>query len=480
MTELPIRLRLAAWYSAVVGLTLIAFAFGMYLAIQSAIHLAIDNELAIRINGVHTFLWRHLPWQSGKQLLQEFQEHSGLTPGGDLYQVLDAQHRWVYQPGAMRTLSLGSQIPDSLHPDRYETVKRNGRLIRVLTANVEVADRQYTVQVATVITALYEVLERLRWLALFVIPAIILSSGFGGYWLSGRAMAPIEEITRTARDISEQSLSRRLPLPVARDELRLLSETLNAMLSRLENAFKRVIQFTSDASHELRTPIAIIRTTAELMQEQKHTVAEYEEANAQILAEAERTSNLIEELLTLARADSQAAEMSFAEVNLCDVAREVIFSTAALAESKNISLHASIPDSSVIVIGDYNAIRRLMLILVDNAIKYSAPGTDVLTSVSIQGISAAIEVRDQGIGIAEQDLPHVFERFYRADKARSREMGGAGLGLSIAKWIADSHRAQIEVESVLGKGSTFKAVFVSRGLRVEQNASGTKDRVSQT
>jgi heavy metal sensor kinase len=466
VTALPIRIRLAAWYSAVVALTLIGFAFGMYLAIQTAIHKAVDNELASRLDGIHTFLWRHLPWQSGKELLQEFQEHSGLTPGGDLYDVMDEQHRWVYQPATMRTLGLEPNLPEGPHEDRYKTLKRGGRLVRVLTANVEVAKRQYTVRVATVITAVSEVLERLRWLALLVIPAIILCSGFGGYWLSGRAMAPIEEITRTARDISEQSLSRRLPLPGARDELRMLSETLNAMLSRLEDAFRRVVQFTSDASHELRTPVAIIRTTAELMQEQKRTVAEYEEANAQILAEAERTSNLIAELLTLARADSQAAELSFAEVNLCEVAREVIASAAALAESKEISLRSHIPAPAVTVIGDYNAIRRLTLIFLDNAIKYSAPGTDVLTSVCVQGSSAVIEVRDEGIGIAEQDITHIFERFYRADKARSREMGGAGLGLSIAKWIAKGHNAQIEVESALGKGSTFKAVFASGGNRV--------------
>lgn len=122
----------------------------------------------------------------------------------------------------------------------------------------------------------------------------------------------------------------------------------------------------------------------------------------------------------------------------------------------------------MIVSGNYDAIRRLMLIFVDNAIKYSAPGTEVLTSISIQGSSAVIEIRDKGMGIAEENLPHLFERFYRADKARSREMGGAGLGLSIAKWIADSHRAQIKVESVLGKGSTFKAVFGSDDLLVEK------------
>lgn len=474
MIKLPIRVRLAAWYSAIVALTLIGFTFGTYLAIQGAIHTAIDNELASRLQGIHTFLWRHLPWQSGKELLQEFQEHSGLTPGGDLYSVMDAQHRWVYRPAPMRTLGLVADRPDPQSRERYETVERNGRLVRVLTANVEVANRQYMVQVATVVTAFYEVLGRLRWLALLVIPAIILCSGFGGYWLSGRAMTPIQEIARTARDISEQSLSRRLPLPLARDELRMLSETLNAMLSRLEAAFKRNVQFTSDASHELRTPVAIIRTTAELMQEQKRTVAEYEEANAQILSEAERTSGLIEELLTLARADSQAADFSYSEVDLSEVTREALASATALAQSKDILLRSEIPRASVIIIGDANAIRRLILVLLDNAIKYSMAGTRILTTVSIQTESAIIAVEDEGIGISEPDLPHIFERFYRADKARSREMGGAGLGLSIARWIAEAHRASIAVESTPGEGSTFKVTFPLRGKGWEPAPAGKR------
>jgi heavy metal sensor kinase len=465
VTQLPIRLRLTAWYSAVVGITLILFSLGMYLALESEIHRAIDHELADRMEGVHTFLWRHLPWQSGKELLQEFQEHSGLTPGGDLYQVLDAQRRWVYQPRAMRMFNLPSEAPDSSRPDWYETIRRNGTLIRMLTATVEVDKRKYTIQVATVVTAFYEGLKRLRLLAILLVPVIILCSALGGYWLSRRAMAPIEEITRTARGISEQSLSKRLPLPMARDELHRLSETLNAMLARLEDAFNRVIQFTSDASHELRTPVAIIRTTAELMQEQKRTVAEHEEANAQILIEAERTSNLIEELLTLARADSKATEFSFAEVNLCEVVRQVIASTDALADSKDISLKTNIAGAEAIVSGDYNAIRRLVVIFVDNAIKYSPPGTDILISVKKEGKSTVLEVNDKGIGIAEQDLPHIFKRFYRSDKARSRELGGAGLGLSIAKWIADSHGAQINVASVVGKGSTFGILFGPSGLR---------------
>jgi len=457
MIVLPIRLRLTVWYLAVLSLTLTICSFGMYFAIDTAIHHAIDQELTDRLAGIHTFLWRHLPWQSGERLLQEFQEHSGLTPGGDLYQVQDAGRSWIYQPLAMRKLNLAPGIPR--RGAYYETVERNGILLRVLTAVVGVARREYTVQVATVITPFSRLLQRLRWLAFAIIPAIILCSGFGGYWLSGRAMAPIDEITRTARDIGEQNLSKRLPLPGARDELRRLSETLNAMLSRLEVAFKRIVQFTADASHELRTPIAVIRTTAELMQEQPRTASEYEEANAQILSEAERTSELIENLLTLARADSQAAQILFSDLDLSEAATDAINSTASLAEAKSIRLHANIPDGPVPVLGDRAAIRRLVIVFVDNAIKYSSSGSDIIVSVTADETFATVEVKDGGIGIADQEMPHIFERFYRADKARSREMGGVGLGLSIAKWIADAHRARIEVESHLGKGSSFRAVF---------------------
>ena len=459
MIVLPIRLRLTAWYLAVLSITLTVCSFGMYFAIDTAIHHAIDQELTERLAGIHTFLWRHLPWQSGERLLQEFQEHSGLTPGGDLYQVQDANRSWVYQPAAMRRLDLSSGVSQRRGMTYYKTVERNAILLRVLTARVEVAKREYIVQVATVITPFSQLLQRLRWLAVAIIPAIVLCSGFGGYWLSGRAMAPIDEITRTARDIGEQNLSKRLPLREARDELRRLSETLNAMLSRLEIAFKRIVQFTADASHELRTPIAVIRTTAELMQEQRRTIPEYEEANGQILSEAERTSDLIENLLTLARADSQAAQILFSDLNLSEAVRDAMNSTASLAEAKSIRLQAEIPDAPVLVLGDRAAVRRLVIVFVDNAIKYSSPGSNILVSVNADQAFATVEVKDEGIGIADQDLPHIFERFYRADKARSREMGGVGLGLSIAKWLADAHRAHIEVDSHLGEGSSFRAVF---------------------
>lgn len=190
-------------------------------------------------------------------------------------------------------------------------------------------------------------------------------------------MAPIDEITRIARDICERNLSKRLPLPQARDELRRLSETLNSMLSRLEAAFKRVIQFTADASHELRTPIAVIRTTAELIREQPRSIAEYEEANAQIVSEAERTSDLIENLLTLARPDSQAVRFAFSDIELNETVSEVLVSITPLAEAQRFRLNMRTSGTAPVIVGDRDAIRRLIIIFIDNAIKYSSPGSDI-------------------------------------------------------------------------------------------------------
>jgi len=455
---LPIRLRLTAWYVGVLSFTLAACSVGTYFVIKTAIHHVIDQELSSRLEGIHTFLWRHLPWQSGEVLLQEFREHSGLTPGGDLYQVRDAEQQWVYQPLAMKKLNVVTD-PVSTSALQYETIERRGILLRVLTRRVEVTNRMYTVQVATVITPFDLLLRRLRLFAFVIPPLIIVCSGFGGYWLSGRAMTPIDSITRAAQEISERNLSKRLPLPEARDELRRLSETLNSMLSRLEAAFKRIIQFTADASHELRTPVAVIRTTAELMNEHRRPIEEYEEANTQIISEAERTGRLIEDLLMLARADSQAMQFVFSDLDLRRVVDEVVASMNALAQAKGVHMNINSAVPSAFIIGDPNAVRRLITVLIDNAIKYSLAGSTVLIGVHADRDAATLEVNDQGIGISEQDLTHIFERFYRADKARSRELGGVGLGLSIAKSIADAHRAQISVQSQVRKGSRFKITF---------------------
>jgi signal transduction histidine kinase len=228
------------------------------------------------------------------------------------------------------------------------------------------------------------------------------------------------------------------------------------MLDRIELAFRRVTQFTADASHELRTPISLVRTEAELALRRSRGESEYKEALQHILLEAERTTSLIEELLALARADAGRETLNLHPVDVREILREVVEGWRRVAKISNLQFSDSIEARESLVLADEAALRRAIDILLDNAFKYtSSPGT-VHLSLEQQNDKVVITVRDTGVGIAAEEQGKVFERFYRVDKARSRDMGGAGLGLSIAQWIVQQHAGKIEVESSLGKGSIFR------------------------
>lgn len=274
--------------------------------------------------------------------------------------------------------------------------------------------------------------------------------------MSRRALAPVDEITTTARSISMQNLTQRLTVPRTGDELQRLSETLNEMMARLDSAFRKITQFTADASHELRTPVALIRTTAELVLRKQRSEVDYREALQQIRAEGERTTSLIENLMTVARADSGVETLPLVSVDLAETLREACEQGGMLAAAKQVAFDSAVPNQRVSVEGDSQSLRRLFLILIDNAVKYTPPGGRIVVSLNTSDGFAISEVQDTGVGISAADLPSVFERFYRADKARSRDTGGAGLGLSIAKWIAEAHHGEIRAQSTLEKGSTFR------------------------
>jgi signal transduction histidine kinase len=244
-------------------------------------------------------------------------------------------------------------------------------------------------------------------------------------------------------------------VPQTGDELQQLAETLNNMLNRIETAVARITQFTADASHELRTPIALIRTRAEVTLDNPRTNDQYRSALQEVLAESDRTSALIENLMLLARSDTGSEGLHFERNDLTVLARDASAQAQTLADAKHLVWKANIPDPPIWVNGDAQSLRRLVLILIDNAVKYTPHGGSVSLTIRSTGDHAEIEVLDTGIGISEADLPHIFERFYRADKARSRDQGGTGLGLSIGRWIARAHGGEIRVESSVGVGSSF-------------------------
>jgi signal transduction histidine kinase len=287
------------------------------------------------------------------------------------------------------------------------------------------------------------------------VPLLLIGAGFGGYLISRRALKPVDQITTAAESISISSLSGRLEVPKTSDELQRLTETLNRMLTRLDTSVQRMSQFTADASHELRAPISLIRTTAELAVQDSRTNSEYREDMVQILGEAEGTSRLIDSLLMLARADAGEGGLQHELTDVSMSVREALEQGRSLAVEKRIELIADSQSEPIVVRGDGEALRRLFFILIDNAIKYTPEGGRIQVGLEIMDAQATIKVTDSGIGIVEYDQLHIFDRFWRADKVRSRGVGGAGLGLSIARWIVDQHQGSIQVRSQPGQGSTF-------------------------
>ncbi len=453
MITLPIRIRLTAWYFAVLAVVLSAFGITAYVEMRHSIRQTVDEELQIRAEGVHQLIERTIQRGARQDLPEGLREHTELRAGGALLQVSDEQGNWLYRSKVMS--DYGVPRPVTIPKRATEYLGRDVPL-RIWSEKVAVGGDSYLIQSAFEMDDFYEALDYFALLLYISIPLLLLFAAGGGYWISSLALTPVDRIALTARNISAQNLSSRLEVPQTRDELQRLSETLNGMLARLEAAFKKITQFTADASHELRTPVAVMRTRAELSLRKARSADEYRDVIAEVLAELEKTSGLIEQLMFLARADSGAETLHFTATNVAEVLREACHQGVALAEAKQIAFQEQIPTGSMWIQGDATSLRRLFLILIDNAVKYTPGGGQVEVSLQRNGHYAIAEVRDTGIGISDADLPNVFERFYRADKARTRELGGVGLGLSIGRWITEVHAGTVEVRSSPGRGSTFQ------------------------
>jgi heavy metal sensor kinase len=453
MMTLPIRLRLTGWYFAVLAVVLPAFGVSGYLAMRHSIRQTVDEELEIRAEGVHQLIERNVGRGAKGDLPEGLREHTELRAGGALLQVADGQGNWLYRSKVMSDYGVPRISPSSPKISEYTG---NDVPLRIRNLTVIVDGEPYFIQAAFEMDDFYEALYHFELLLYIAIPLLLICSALGGYWISTRALAPVDQITKTARTISAQNLSSRLVVSPTGDELQRLSETLNGMLDRLEASFKKITQFTADASHELRTPVAVMRTRAELSLRKARSPEEYRDVIAEVLTELEKTSGLIEQLMFLARADSGAETLNFSPTNVTEVLREACHQGSALAEAKQIGFQEQISSDSMWIRGDATSLRRLFLILIDNAVKYTPANGQVEVSLHRNNGYAIAQVRDTGIGIAENDLPNVFERFYRADKARTRELGGVGLGLSIGRWITEVHSGTIEVQSAPGRGSVFQ------------------------
>jgi heavy metal sensor kinase len=460
MKRLSIGLRLTLWYLGIFALAQAIFGVGMWFILRENMRDIANAALADQVEDVRRFLEGQPKIESLAELQKAVTDEYSAETAGDYLQISDASGNWIYRSPGMIRAGIEPVSPAALRRPAH-TDERVGRTpYRFVAKRIEVSGRTFVVQTGISNDEEMETLERFRNYLLMFAPIILLAAGGVGYGLSRRALAPVDALTNTARTITGSTLSSRLEQLHTGDELQRLSDTLNEMLVRIENAFTRVTEFTADASHELRTPISLIRTEAELALRRSRGAEEYREALRHILLEAERTTSLIEELLALARADSGRQSLNIHPIDLRDTLREVAAGWRAVASVRGLQFSERILNAELRVLGDEEALRRVVSILLDNAFKYTpVPGGVVVLSAEEKDGNAVISVHDNGMGIAEEDQERIFERFYRVDKARSRELGGAGLGLSIAQWIVQQHNGRIRVESTLGAGSIFRVIL---------------------
>jgi heavy metal sensor kinase len=448
MKTLPIRTRLTTWYFLFVAAALIGFAALALAVMRQSIYATVDEQLEDRSHALQALIAR----SGGEDLADAVREHNELQSSSQLLQVSNGGGKFLYRSPVMERLGVPAA---QANQKRFANVEYGDLPLRILSSTVSVGGQRFIVQVAEPMDDYLEALERFRTAMFIGIPVLLLLAAGGGYWMSTRALRPVDQITHAAQMINPQDLSQRVTVLQTGDELQRLAETLNQMLQKIESAVARITQFTADASHELRTPVALIRTRAEVTLAKPRSVDQYRDALKEVLAESERTTALIENLMTLARADTGSETLSFNRTDIGDIAREVSTQAQTLSEAKQLHWSVAIPDAAIWLRGDANALRRLLLILIDNAVKYTPPAGSISLALQRNGSHAEIRVRDNGIGISADDLPHIFDRFYRADKARSRELGGTGLGLSIGRWIANAHGGDIQVETSTPNGTTF-------------------------
>ncbi len=458
-----IRWKLTFWYASLLAIILILLGVTLYQVLQHSLMAEAINTVEVRAQQINSFI--EAPGggdtSEGQGTFVDIADPdlvNKFSSGGVYIEIRDPQGKVVNHSPLLNQAQINEEISisqlSSSGPGRLELLRipELGRMIVYVLPLVRKGRNLGTVKVGQSLHFVDGTLNRLKLLLLFLSGGgLVLAIGVGAALAKG-ALSPIDHITKTARQIGARGLNQRLNMNGPDDEVTRLANAFDEMLDRLETAFQREQRFTADVSHELRTPLTIIKGTAEVALRGKEP-QDYREALETIDDEVDRMANIINALLTLARADAGQQQLEMGTVDLKELVENVHTAFVPIAAEKNIVLNKT--GASIKVRGDPDRLRQLLHNLVANALKYTPRDGAVTLSLEKEGDWAKITVADTGIGIPEKDLPHIFERFYRVDRARSRAEGGAGLGLSIVKWIVDAHGGRIEVRSEVGKGTVF-------------------------
>jgi heavy metal sensor kinase len=455
-----LRLRLTLWYAVTSTIILLALG-GMLLFV---VHERLFSEMDRHLRGDFEMVESSVARDAAGNLRrigygQDSDEVEGEKQAGPWFEILSPTGSVLLHEGPSsdwKMLSSATHLEAGFGAFSAET---EGHLhVRVLENKTRLAGEPVVLRVFRPEVELRRAMAEIGAVLAFGLPLAGALSAAGAYLIAHRSLSPVSQIAARARQITADSLGGRLPVPNPYDELGQLATVFNATLGRLENSFAELRRFTADASHELRTPLTALRAVGEAaLRPDVRDTKSLRDALASMLEEARRLSDLVDALLLLARADTGGLSPSLQQVDLTGLVSEVRETLLVLAEEK--SQLIEITAANLVVRADRELLRLALLNLIHNAIRYSGEGTVISLRVKPREKTALVEVMDQGPGIAPEHQQKIFERFYRVDKARSRASGGAGLGLSIARWAAERQGAHIELESEPGRGSLFRIVI---------------------
>ena len=452
-----IRVKLTLWYTVVLTLVIVAFSAVIYFSFVRGLRAETDANLLEMANN---FVIAADSEQNDEQTKPPPEENISETI--DAFRFRDYHFVVITKDGKILAKTTEFDLPFVAAPsqDSFVDYTMQGEPYRVFQHHFEIDEENFQLFAFHSLADNLALDERLRNTALVAVPITLLLAGFGGYFLARRSFRPIQRMSERAGQITSQNLHERLPVANEKDELGNLATVFNNLLDRLDKSFEQQRRFMADASHELRTPLAIVRGESEVaISKDTRTAAEYHESLAIVHDESKRLTRIVEDLFTLARADAGNFAANFLEVYLDEIAVECVHSIRTLAEKQNIKIAVSAEET--LIKGDESLLRRLLLNLLDNAVKYNKRDGSIIVEIKDKHVS----ITNTGSKIPVEEQGEIFERFYRADKARSREAesdtSGAGLGLSISKWIAELHGATLELTKSQDGENTFSVIFQS-------------------
>ncbi len=468
-----VRAQLTLWYTAIFALLLLLAGVLLYLHLRDSLAASLDSALQLRAQQLASYI----SVQHNQIVLNDVvADLPGFGPDNDgdgpqqdstradvnfdaLVRLLDLHGHVLHATPAFEKLPVPqASVTQPLlgTPWQGTITSANGQPVRLYSRTLSDDGHVFALlQVGESLDLMQQTLAQVTTELLVAALCVLLLGALGSYWLAGRAFAPIRRLIEVARTIKEGDLHQRVPVPQTADEVQALALTFNEMLTSLEATLNRQRRFVSDASHELRTPVAVIRSKTDLALQQPGDEREYLAVLREINCESERLGRLIGDLLVLARGDEGKTRFEFEPVALHQIAEAVAANAEPLALERGVNLQVEI-EEPVTVQGDEARLIQVIMNLLDNAIRHTNAGGSVTVCVARTQAEARLTVRDTGIGIAPEHLPHIFERFYRVDSARSfNAAGNNGLGLAIADWIVRAHHGSITAQSRPGQGSTF-------------------------